>query len=112
MKKIIAFLLAFLLTGTLVLFSVSFVCCRELAPAMSEDGVQVSEQVISREQQMITERVTELAEDYGFSAGPVLDFIKEETVRDLNAQASAWWSNILKKGKSGEKRIRILMNNS
>ena len=102
MKKIIAAMLAFLLTGALILFCVSFIGRQILLPAMDEDGAQVSSDVIRQEQQLVRERVMKLAELYGFDAEPVIGLISEETLQDLNAQASRWWSTLLKEGKTGE----------
>ena len=102
MKKILAVLLAFMLTGTLILFSVSFLGRQIILPAMNEDGAQVSDAVIREEQQLARERVTRLADLYGFDAEPVVSLIGEETLRDLNSQASRWWSTVLQDGTTGE----------
>ena len=48
MKKIIAFLLAFLLTGTLALFGACFTASLTAAPAMREGGAPVSSQVLAQ----------------------------------------------------------------
>ena len=102
MKKILAVLLAFMLTGTLILFSVSFLGRQIILPAMNEGGAQVSDAVIREEQQLARERVTRLADLYGFDAEPVVSLIGEETLRDLNRQASRWWSTVLQDGTTGE----------
>ena len=102
MKKILAVLLAFMLTGTLILFSVSFLGRQIILPAMNEGGAQVSDAVIREEQQLARERVTRLADLYGFDAEPVVSLIGEETLRDLNSQASRWWSTVLQDGTAGE----------
>ena len=102
MKKILAVLLAFMLTGTLILFSVSFLGRQIILPAMNEGGAQVSDAVIREEQQLARERVTRLADLYGFDAEPVVSLIGEETLRDLNSQASRWWSTVLQDGTTGE----------
>ncbi|MER1992818.1 MAG: hypothetical protein ABS897_02225 [Eubacteriales bacterium] len=102
MKKIVAMLLAFLLTGTLILFSVTFLLQQIIQPAMGENGAQVSDAVIREEQQLARERVAKLADLYGFEAEPVNGLITEETLRDLNSQASLWWSTLLKDGKIGD----------
>lgn len=102
MKKILAVLLAFMLTGTLVLFGVSFLGRQIILPSMAEDGAQVSDAVIREEQQLAQERVTKLADLYGFDAEPVISLIGEETIRELNSQASRWWSTLLRDGKTGE----------
>ena len=102
MKKILAVLLAFMLTGTLILFSVSFLGRQIILPAMNEGGAQVSDAVLREEQQLARERVTRLADLYGFDAEPVVSLIGEETLRDLNSQASRWWSTVLQDGTTGE----------
>ena len=102
MKKILAVLLAFMLTGTLILFSVSFLGRQIILPAMNEGGAQVSDAVIREEQQLARERVTRLADLYGFDAEAVVSLIGEETLRDLNSQASRWWSTVLQDGTTGE----------
>ena len=102
MKRIIAVVLAFALTGTLILFCLSFIGRQIVLPAMNENGAQVSEDVLRQEQQLARERVAKLAELYGFEAEPVISAISEETLRDLNSQASLWWSTLLQEGKAGK----------
>ena len=102
MKKILAVLLALMLTGTLILFCVSFLGRQIVLPAMDEDGAQVSGTVIREEQQLARERVTKLAGLYGFDAEPVISLIGEDTIRNLHSQASIWWSSLLRDGKTGE----------
>lgn len=101
MKKFAAFLLALALTGILVLFCVSFIARQVIMPAMRENGAQASDGVIREEQELARERVTELAALYGFEAEPVIGAITEETIRDLNNQASRWWHTLLQDGKAG-----------
>lgn len=102
MKKILAILLAFMLTGTLILFGVTFLGRQVIQPAMNEDGARMSDDVIRQEQQLARERVIKLADLYGFDAEPVISVISEETLRDLNSQTSRWWSTLLRDGKTGE----------
>lgn len=102
MKKVIAVLLALLLTGSLVLFCVTFVGRQVLLPAMGEEGAPVSDSLIREEQRLVRERITAMADLYHFEAEPVISVITEDTLRDLNQQASLWWSSILKDGKTGE----------
>ena len=85
MKKAFLWLLAFLLTGTLIVFSVSFVARQMLVPAMADDGAPVGDDVIREEQELVRERITELSELYGFSAEPVIALVDGETLRDLTA---------------------------
>ena len=103
MKKTAALLLAFLLTGALVLFCISYTGRQAIAPAMNGDGAQVSDGVIRQEQQLAVERVTELAELYGFEAEPAAALVSEDTLRELNGQASRWWSVLLQDGEVGNR---------
>ena len=82
MKKIIAWLLAFLLTGTLILFCVSFLGQQVIAPSMNEEGAPVNDQVIRREQQLLKERMDKLAEVYPFPAEQVTEMVDEATLRE------------------------------
>ena len=102
MKKAIAILLAFLLTGSLVLFCVTFTGRQALLPAMGEEAAPVSDSLIREEQRLVRERITAMAELYHFEAEPVISVIDEDTLRELNQQASRWWNSILKDGKTGE----------
>ena len=102
MKKILSVLIAFLLTGSLILFGLTFTVGQVIAPAMEKNGAQVSEAVIGGETDLIRERITGLAEIYGFSAEPVIAVVNEESVRDMNRQASAWWSSVFRIGTAGD----------
>ena len=104
MRKIIAVLLALLLTGVLILFSVSFLGRQVLLPAMSDEGAPVSSAVLREEERLIRERVTALSELYGFQAEPVISMIDEETLRELNIQASRWWSSLVLFPETGKTR--------
>ena len=101
MRKIIAILLAFILTGVLVLFCVSLIGRQIILPAMNEKGAKVSDAIIREEQELARQRVKEAADLFGFDAEPVIALISEDTLRELNAQASAWWSSILQEGITG-----------
>ena len=102
MKKIIAFLLAFLLTGALILFGVSFTARQVILPALGSGGAPVSNGLIREEQQLARERVTGIAGIYGFDPEPVAGLITEDVLRDLNSQASDWWSMLLQEGWVGD----------
>ena len=73
-----------------------------ILPAMNENGAPVSDSVIRQEQQLARERVIKLAELYGFDAEPVIALLTEETLIELNSQASQWWSTLLQEGKAGK----------
>ena len=102
MKKCLTILLSFLLTGAIVLFCVSFSAQQAIAPAMGEEGAPVDDGTIREQEEIIRARVAELGELYGFSTEPVMEMIDEGILRDLNEQASGWWSALLKDGKPGD----------
>ena len=101
-RRILVILLSLLLTGTLALFCVSLLGRQMILPAMNAGGAPVSENVLREEERLVRERVEKLAQLYGFSAGPVLEAIGEETLADLNRQASLWWNSVLAEGVSGD----------
>ena len=102
MKKVISILLAFLLASALILFSISFIGNRIIAPGMSENGAAVNDSVINEELGIVRERVTELSVIYGFNADTVNSLIDRDTLSQLNRQAFQWWKSILQEGKAGE----------
>ena len=102
MKKCIAWFLAFLLTGSLILFGVCLVGRQVIAPAMGDEGAPVSESLIREEKELARERIAKLAELYGFNAEPVIAIVNDEVLQDLNSQASLWWSSVLRDGKAGK----------
>ena len=102
MKKCLAWFLAFLLTGSLILFGVCLVGRQVIAPVMGDDGAPVSESLIREEKELARERIAKLAELYGFDAEPVNAIVNEEVLQDLNSQASLWWSSVLRDGKAGK----------
>lgn len=101
MKKIIAWFFAFLLTGSLILTGMCLVGCRVIAPAMGDEGAPVSESLIREEKDLARERIAVLADLYGFDPEPVAALVNEEVLKDLNSQASLWWSSVLRDGKAG-----------
>ena len=102
MKKITALFLAFLLTGFLVLFSVTLLCRQVIAPFMTEEGAPVSDTVIREEQEMLRRRLDGIAEIYGIPVEPAVNALDETVLRDLNHQASRWWSGVMMTGKPAE----------
>ena len=101
MKKALAFVLAFLLAGTMILFCVSFLGRQAILPSMKEEGTPMSDGMIRQERELARKRVTKLADLYGFQADPVMEIIDEDTLRNLSLQASQWWGSILQNGKPG-----------
>ena len=102
MKKIMTWLLAFLLTGSLVLFCVSYIGRSAVAPALGDQGAKVSGRVIAAEKELIREKINDMAALYGFTAEPVIAVISDDVLNDLNARASLWWSSVLADGTPGQ----------
>ena len=98
MKKICAYILAFLLTGSLALFGVTFACSGAVEPGLRNGGALPSDEVIKQEEKLIRERVTELGVIYGFSPDTVMPILNSERIGELNRQAALWWNNLLKNG--------------
>ena len=101
MKRALVIVLCFLLTGSLFLFGIAFVCGDAVAPALRENGAAPNRGVTALQTGMIRERVTELAGLYGFSADNVLALLDDGKIGEMTRQASGWWSGILKNGTPG-----------
>ena len=102
MKKVISIPLAFLLTAAMILFCISFIGYRIIAPGMNENGAAVSDSVINEELVIAREHITELSAIYGFNAETAISLIDRDTFSQLNRQASRWWKTVLQEGKAGE----------
>ena len=102
MRKFFALILTLLLTGSLILFTLAFAAGQAVSPAMEEGGIQVSDAVIREEKALAAEKINELSALYGFDPEPVIALVTDELLKDLNDQASAWWSAILTEGQAGE----------
>ncbi len=102
MKKTISILLAFLMTGLMLLFCFTFLARELIVPAMDGKGIQTGDELIREERQLVQKRVAKLADMYGFRAEPVAAVISEEILQDLNDQSALWWKSIMKRGKTGD----------
>lgn len=102
MKKTISILLAFLMTGLMLLFCFTFLARELIVPAMDGKGIQTGDELIREEQQLVQKRIAKLADMYGFRAEPVAAVISEEILQDLNDQSALWWKSIMKRGKTGD----------
>ena len=101
MKKFFAWFFALLLTGSLILFGVCLVGHQVIAPAMGDEGAPVSDSLIREEKDLARERITALADLYGFDPEPVVAAVNEDVLKALNSQASLWWSSVLRDGRAG-----------
>lgn len=102
MKKILCWLLAFLLTGTLALFGFSYVCSRAVEPGLKEGGTAVSDSVQRMEMELIRDKIAELAPIYEFSAETAMEYITPEKLAEMNEQAAAWWNHLLVNGEAAD----------
>ena len=103
MKKILCWLLAFLLTCTLALFGFSYVAARAVDPALKEGGTPVDGFVQKLELQLIRNKIDKLAPIYQFSADTAKKYVTAEKVAEMNDQAARWWSRVLdqREGRGG-----------
>ena len=102
MKKAVNWFLAFLLTGALAFFGISWAFRQAVAPALKDGGTPVTEAVREKEMEMIRGKVEELGSIYGFDAEWALKMVTPEVLEDLNAQSAAWWNTLLTQGVSAE----------
>ena len=102
MRRIIAVLLAFLLTGSLVLFGLCFTGRQAVLPLMNGNSALSGTSLLREEKQLVRERVEALADLYHFEAEPVIAVITDDVLLDLNQQASDWWSTLLRNAETGE----------
>lgn len=102
MKKVLCWVLALLLTGTLALFGFSYSVSRAVDPAMREGGAVPSENVQQMEMQLIRSKVEELAPAWGFSAETAMKYITPEKLAGMNKQAALWWNGLLVRGEPGD----------
>ena len=102
MKKVLCWLLAFLLAGSLALYGVSFACARAVEPGMKEGGTPVSDSVQRMEMNLIREKIEALAPIYDFSAKTAMKVVTDEKIAEMNRQAALWWNGILVNGEPGE----------
>ena len=102
MKKILCWLLAFLLTCTLALFGFSYVAARAVEPALKDGGTPVDGNVQQLELQLIRKKIDELAPIYQFSADTAMKYVTAEKLAEMNDQAARWWNTLLTSGEAGE----------
>jgi hypothetical protein len=102
MKKILCWLLAFLLAGTLALFGFSFACSCAVEPGLKEGGAVASDGVQQMEMNLIRQKIDELAPVYGFSTETALKLVTPEKIAEMNRQVALWWNGILTSGQAGD----------
>ncbi len=102
MKKAIVLILAFLLTGSLVLLAVSAPFGRGLSSGLRWSVAEISGAVTEEEVRLARERAGEIAELYGFDPETVMPLITREQMEEMNRQTSLWWHELLSEGKTGE----------
>ena len=105
MKKCLMFLLALLLTGSLVLFAATFAVRSAVLPAMADEGASVSVSTSAGEMEVIRQKISEIAEIYGFNPDTAAAVVTDETLRELDAQAALWWSSVLRYGSPGKEPV-------
>lgn len=96
--RIFAVLAACLMGWTAAAFSVSLLAMRATSSRMLHESIALAPESLQAQKELIEERVGELAEKYHFSPSLVLDRIDEETLKDLNRQVIAWWTEMASTG--------------
>ena len=102
MKKAVNWILAFLLTGTLAFFGISWAFRQAVAPALKDGGTPAPEALREKEMELIRGKVEELGSIYGFDAEWALKMVTPEVLENLNVQSAAWWNTLLTEGVSAE----------
>ena len=96
--RILAVLAACLLGWTAAAFSVSLLAMRATSFRGLHEAIALSPESLQAQREMIEERVGELAEKYHFSPALVMDRVDEETLKELNRQVIAWWTEMASTG--------------
>ena len=102
MKKVLCWLLALLLAGSLALFGFSYIGAEAVEPGLREGGTVASASVQDMEMQLIRDRIMELAPIYEFGARTALEYVTPEKLAEMNRQAARWWNTLLTSGEAGE----------
>lgn len=98
MKKMLCWLLAFLLTGCIALLGIFWAFRRAMDPFLKPDGTPASPAVIEEELNLIRKRTEEMADTYGFQAEHVMRAVTPEVLEKMNQQAASWWHLLLAEG--------------
>ena len=96
--RIIAVLAACLLGWTAAAFSVSLLAMQATSSRSLHESIALAPESLQAQRALIEERVGELAEQHHFSPALVMDRIDEETLKDLNRQVIAWWTEMASTG--------------
>ena len=91
---ICAVLLTTVLTGTVL-------CTAAVQALTSEENhirIATDPQVIDGQMERIAGAVRDLAEEYGFSAEPVIRAVSRDEITELNTSMAGWWTKIVTEG--------------
>ncbi len=96
--RIAAWVCAVLLTIVLACTLLGMTAARMLTSEENHVRISTDRQVIAGQMEKIAGAVRDLAEEYGFSAGPVIDAIPQDEITELNTQMARWWTRIATEG--------------
>ena len=89
-----AVLLTVALTGTLL----GATAVRMLTSGESHVRISTDRQVVAGQMEKISDAVRDLAEEFGFSAEPVISAVSRDEITDLNTRMAEWWTKIVREG--------------
>ena len=96
--RIAAWVCAVLLTVALACTLLSITAVRMLTSEESHIRISTDRKVIAGQMEKIAGAVRDLAEEYGFSAEPVIRAIPQDDISELNIQMARWWTRIATEG--------------
>ena len=96
--RIAAWVCAVLLTIVLACTLLGMTAARMLSSEESHVRISTDRQVIAGQMEKIAGVIRDLAEEYGFSAEPVIDAVSREEITELNTQMAGWWTRIATEG--------------
>ena len=100
--RIAAWVCAVLLTIVLACTVLGMTASRMLSSEESHIRISTDRYVIAGQMEKIAGTVRDLAEEYGFSAEPVISAVPQEEITELNSQMARWWTRIATEGIMGD----------
>ena len=100
--RIAAWVCAVLLTIVLAFTLLGITAARMISSEDSHVRISTDRQVIAGQMEKIAGAVRDLAEEYGFSAVPVIDAVSQDEITELNTRMAGWWTRIATEGIMGD----------
>ena len=100
--RIAAWVCAVLLTIVLAFTLLGTTAARMISSEDSHVRISTDRQVIAGQMEKIAGEIRNLAEEYGFSAEPVIDAVSLDEITELNTRMAGWWTRIVTEGIMGD----------